>query len=120
MNDFDEDDTTKTHVDGEPVDLTEAARIERGTVAEHAKTPKLVPVCRECGRDVEPIEDWRPPVDADHAWKDWHVTCVRTRSASWEFCVSTGALWIGNDRYDFERRKKPRADDWRGEERRRR
>lgn len=119
MSDFDDDPTT--HVDGEVADLTAEAEVLSGpSDGERELTPTRLDGCKECGGKVEPIENWRAPADAEEAWGKWHMACVRSFKAMWEFCPVTGGMWHAGKRYDFERRKKaPKPRPWDGVERRR-
>ncbi len=103
-------------------------RLEPNPLAVEAAAPEQkVPTvvrCRECGGHLERIENWRPPEDADAAWR-WAVECgfkcIATRGgvdAAWSFCPRTGIAWVMGHRVDFERRKTGPVP-WIGDDRRR-
>lgn len=120
-----------TPVDLEPLDLTEEAAVVDEIAEELAvsgpadnareTTPTVKPVCRECGGPLEHLaEDWRPPISAKQAWREYKGGCVMVGKdqTPWSFCRYTGGCWVGGVRIDLDRRKTPREPPWNGVERR--
>lgn len=134
FNPFDEPPDTAV----EPIDLTELAVAEELAVsgpvdAEVEKMPGIpkdkVPTvirCQGCGGELIRDGGWRPPANADAAWKhavECSLKCTATRTDAdvpWGFCPRKGLLFVTGEEKprDYERRKM-KPIPWDGVDRRR-